>query len=169
VTCSAVCALESLDVEVRDHTGVPRGVGRLGAAPWPGTAALYWTELELPGPAAEGQHTWHVASPGEPRGHAFSGSFTLTAATQPQHTVTVIVTDAVDRAAVSGVHVRIGPYRAATDERGEATTAVGPGSYDVIVWRAGYEAAPVAIEVARATMVRIDLQRAARSPEPYWM
>ena len=169
VTCSQGCALVALDVEVRDDGGVQRASGQLGTAPWPDTAALYWTELEVPGPASEGQHTWHVASPGEPRSHAFSGSFTITAAAPPQHTVTVLATDIIDRAPVQGVHVRIGPYRAVTDERGQATPAVGPGSYEVIVWKAGYEAAPVAIAVAGDTTVRVDLQRATRSPEPYWM
>jgi hypothetical protein len=169
VTCSAGCALDGLDIEVRDDLGVPHVAARLGATPWPGTAALYWTEIELPPPVSEGQYRWHVAPSGEPRRHGFAGCFTIAAGRQPEHTVTIAVIDIIDRAPVSGVHVRVGPYRTSTDDRGEAAIAVGGGSYDVIVWKAGYEAAPIALTVSRDETVRIDLHRAAKSPEPYWM
>jgi hypothetical protein len=169
VTCSAGCALAAHDVELRDDSGVPRAREQLGVAPWPGTDALYWTEIEVPAPVSEGQRTWQVISPGTQDDHPFSGSFTVTAARPPQHAVTITVADSTDRAAVGGVQIRLGSYRAVSDVGGQATIEVGAGSYDVIVWKAGYEAAPVAISVPRDTAVLIELLRTVKSPEPYWM
>lgn len=168
VTCAAGCTLEALEVEVRDMAGTRLARGQLGAAPWPGTYALYWTELEVPGPVSQGVHTWQIASR-EAGGHAFDGCFTATVVTRPEFHLSITVVDAEDGSPGGGAHVRVGPYLAATDPHGHASITVAPGTYEVIVWKVGYLAAPVAIAVSDHTSVRIDLHRVAESPEPYWM
>src|SRR5215831_1413135 len=50
----AGCALSGCAVEVLDQAGAALASGRLGELPWPGTAALFWTELELCAPLALG-------------------------------------------------------------------------------------------------------------------
>ena len=47
-------------IEVIDDGEAVLARGTLGEAPWPDTAALYWTEIELPAPQKAGQHTWRA-------------------------------------------------------------------------------------------------------------
>jgi hypothetical protein len=53
---SAGCGLGGCRVEVRDGNAVLAS-GRLGETPWPGTTALYWTEIELRAPDSPGALT----------------------------------------------------------------------------------------------------------------
>ena len=50
---SAGCALGDRRIEVIDGATVV-AVGRLGDAPWPGTDALFWAEIELRAPDEPG-------------------------------------------------------------------------------------------------------------------
>ena len=60
VKCAAGCPLTGQPVAVRNEAGAGVGRGRLGAAPEPGTRALYRTDLTLTAPAREGIHAWTV-------------------------------------------------------------------------------------------------------------
>ena len=60
VKCAAGCPLTGQPVAVRNEAGTGVGRGRLGAAPEPGTRALYRTDLTLTAPAREGVHAWTV-------------------------------------------------------------------------------------------------------------
>ena len=60
VKCAAGCPLTGQPVAVRNEAGAGVGRGRLGAAPEPGTRALYRTDLTLTAPAREGVHAWTV-------------------------------------------------------------------------------------------------------------
>src|SRR5262249_13141587 len=44
---SGACALGGAKVEIRDDAGITVGESVLGDIPWPGTDALYWTEIGL--------------------------------------------------------------------------------------------------------------------------
>ena len=48
--CSCGCDLTGTAVAIHTEAGRPVGSGTLGAAPWPGTSALYWTELDFAAP-----------------------------------------------------------------------------------------------------------------------
>ena len=50
----AISSLTGRTIEACDETGAVLAQGRLGDAPWPGTSALYWTELRLAAPDQEG-------------------------------------------------------------------------------------------------------------------
>ena len=52
-------------VEIRDHDGATAATATLGPEPWPDTAALYYTEIELTAPAVEGLHTWTAIAPAQ--------------------------------------------------------------------------------------------------------
>ena len=60
VKCAAGCPLTGQPVAVRNEAGAGVGRGRLGAAPEPGTRALYRADLTLTAPAREGVHAWTV-------------------------------------------------------------------------------------------------------------
>ena len=49
-------------VEVRDHEGGSRAAAALDGDPWPGTDALYHTEVALVAPEAEGLYTWEAVA-----------------------------------------------------------------------------------------------------------
>ena len=59
--CTACCALNGRQVELRDEKGGVLAVGHLGETVWPGTEGLYWTELEATAPGYEGLHNCSVA------------------------------------------------------------------------------------------------------------
>src|SRR5205807_3384994 len=48
------CMLRERIVEVLDPSGTVAASGRLGEVPWPGTAALFWTKVELRAPLVPG-------------------------------------------------------------------------------------------------------------------
>src|SRR5882672_9590248 len=57
---TADCVLNGKNIEVCDQTGAVVARGALGQTPWPGTSALYWTDVELPAAAEEGVCSWSV-------------------------------------------------------------------------------------------------------------
>ena len=56
---SAGCTLAGRRIEVFDGNAVVAS-GRFGDTPWPGTSALFWTEVELRAPATPGAVTLTV-------------------------------------------------------------------------------------------------------------
>src|SRR4051812_33312174 len=51
---AAGCALAGCRVEVLDAAGAVVAHAALGAAPWPGTSGLFWSEIELCAPSSPG-------------------------------------------------------------------------------------------------------------------
>src|SRR5579863_7026487 len=51
---AAGCELGGRRIQISDQSGRLLGQGALQATPWPGTSALYWTEVEMPAPDREG-------------------------------------------------------------------------------------------------------------------
>ena len=73
VSCTSACDLSGTAVDVHNDAGERIGSARLGSAPWPATAALYWAELDLVAPEREGDLSLGVrATPALP--HATSAS-----------------------------------------------------------------------------------------------
>src|SRR5258705_3914007 len=54
VSCPDGCNLSGTSVDVYNDTGQRIGTGSLGSTPWPATVALYWAELDIAPPEAEG-------------------------------------------------------------------------------------------------------------------
>jgi hypothetical protein len=177
VACAAQCPLTGHRVAVHANAGAAPTFARLGDAPWPGTIGLYWAEVVLPGPATEGRHEGTVIFSGADDGGADAESglhaatsvrFTCTAAGTPEHSVTMVAVDAASRTPVERVELRLGPYRATTDGRGTATIAVPSGSYDLVVWKPDFEAAPVSLTVSGDVAVEIEMRIVPKEDEPYW-
>jgi hypothetical protein len=159
---SGGCTLCGAKIRIRDGAGTAVGEGILGDAPWPGTDALYWTEVTLPGPSVEGQQCWNVSFAVTDLELPHLGSaaeFSFTAVRPPEHRVAVTIIDSDTIAPVEETQIAIGPYRAATDKTGMAHIEVPAGMYDLAVWKSGFEAASRTIEIATDISVQFELTR----------
>ena len=159
---SGACALGGAKIEIRNETGAPVGEGILGDTPWPGTDALYWTEITLAGPSREGLQRWSVAFVATDLGLPHLGSsaeFGFTAIRPPEHRVTVAVTESDVATPVAETQIALGPYRAATDKAGMAHIEVPGGTYDLAGWKSGFEPASRTVEIAADVSVQLRLMR----------
>ena len=144
-------------VEVRDGDGAVVASALLGDAPWPGSEALYWTEIELAGAGRAGAAGAHRAF--RRRGHPRSRTnrhprpFSVNVVAPAEHTLTVTV--AAGGAPLADAVVRLGPYRAPTDASGTAKVRLAKGRYELVVWKTGYAmtATPIAVEADASVAV----------------
>ena len=160
VKCAAGCPLTGQPVAVRNEAGAGVGRGRLGAAPEPGTRALYRTDLTLTAPAREGVHAWTVvfaaagtdpapahgtppadeatARESAPAHEAATATFGFRTVRPPEHRVTVTVCDRDTGTPLAGAEVRVGVHRGTTDADGKALVGAPAGRHEVYVRKAGY-------------------------------
>jgi hypothetical protein len=151
----ASCVLKGAAVEVRDDEGTIVGSGRLGDVPWEGTAALYWTAIELPAPSKPGIASWSVRFlPAEMEGglphDEAAASFSFAAVRPPDHRLTITLVDRHASTPIENAHIRLGPFRALTDASGIARVALPKGTYEITVWHAGYETDTATVDIADA-------------------
>lgn len=138
VRCSSECPPEGWAVEVCDQDGNEQATATLSDEPWPDTDALYYTEVDLTAPDAEGRHAWEVraaaAGPDVPHVEGSVG-FGVSVVPTPECLLTVLAIDRESQAPVEGARVVVHSYRAVTDERGVAEVRVPKGEYRVFVSR----------------------------------
>lgn len=162
---SAGFALGARRVEVLDGEAVV-AVGHLSDAPWPGTDALFWAEVELRAPATPGLVTLSVrfdaAELDEPHEGA-SSPFKVSVVAKPEHTLTVKVV--ANGTPVEEAIVRLGSARATTDASGMAAVKLAKGRYELVVWKAGYDAPATPVTIDADAFVQIDA-RAVTEPDP---
>ncbi len=170
---SASYALEGKPIEVKDEAGAMVAQGRLGATPWPGTSALYWTEVELAAPAQEGLAWWSASFAGaaiETPHEGSSSRFSIAVVRPPEHRLTVEVLEKESKAPVEDVQIRLGAYRAATDPSGHAEVAMPKGSYELTVWKVGYEAPGQIVDISQDTAITIEaVVVPPENPDAYWI
>ena len=170
VSCSCGCALTGTTVEIRDEEGASLAAGQIGSESWPGTTALHWVELEVAALATEGTHAWSIHASIDdslhPRVESVVG---IVASSPPEYRVTFEVVDQERRTPVAGVVLRVGAFRATTNEMGRAQVDVPRGTYDVHAWKLGYDLLSQTASVAADTTLQFAIA-AVRAPEqPYWM
>jgi hypothetical protein len=170
IACSSGCDLTGTRIDVYTETGTRVGGGSLGPAPWPATTALYWAELDVAAPEAEGDHAWSLqaTAPEPSHGHATS-IVRFVASRPPEHTVTLQVIDKSGGVPLTGVELRLGRFRAVTDEAGIAHVEVPGGTYEVCAWTIGYDVLSRTAHVAGDTTIRLEVAVAAEPERPYWM
>jgi hypothetical protein len=146
---SSGCDLTGMPISVCDAAGTVVASGVLGNTPWPGTSALYWTELTLTAPAEAGMFAWSIAFAPELAlaHHGSSTRFSVAIVDPPEHRLVVKVVEQDMTTPVENAEVRLGPYRAATGGSGIAEFVLPRGPYDLNVWKSGYEASTTAISV----------------------
>ena len=163
--CTAGCQLTGQEIEIHDQTGATIARALLGATPWPGTSGLYWSELDFRAPATVGTHTWAVTSA---HGDAFS-NFTFIAVHPPDHSLTIRVLEKVTQSPLPNVEVRLGVYRASSDDRGLAKIELPKGNYPLNVWKVGYQHFSAVLDVVDSLTVDVEIAVESEPPQPYWM
>ena len=160
--CTSACSLAGKVVEIRDETGALMGSGALGDAPAPGTTALVFTTISLKAPRKLAQHSWTATfEPSELKlahGRATS-RFSFITVAEPEHSVSVKVVNKETKEPIAGAQVRLGVYRAETDESGAAEIRVPKGTFELAVMRPGYRMPERKIEVATDIRVRISAEQ----------
>ena len=169
--CSHGCDLTGAPVEIRNDAETVVGGGTLGPTPWAGTSALYWTDVELSGPDAAGPAclTASIAAVEDHLHPIASSTSRFVAVNPPEHLVTLKVTNRETGTGVMGAEVRVGPFRAATDEEGVASIELPSGAFEVTAWKPGYDAASTSVDVAGRVRVELALVAEPVTEEPYWM
>lgn len=166
----AGCGLAGCRIEVLESAGVVAASGRLGEKPWPGTDALFWTEIELGTPSQPGAAGFSVRFDAdqldEPHRDAIL-AFDVPVVARPEHTVTVKVL--ANGAPIGEAHVRLGPYRGVTDAAGIATIKAAKGRYELVVWKAGYDAPTMPLAIQADAAVTIDAKAVPEDdPDSHW-
>jgi hypothetical protein len=157
---SGGCILTGRRIEVCDDGGAVLGSGTLGAAPWPGTGALYWTELPIAAPPEPGLLTLSARFEAvglEIPHNGTSSPFCVAVVERPKHRLTVKVFDNDTAAPVEGVEIRLGPYRATTGPLGLAEVPISGGRHVLNVWKAGFEAPATPLDIHADTNVQVGL------------
>jgi len=167
VECSSECSLAGQEVEVLDHTGAGVATGTLGEEPWSGTTALYWAEIELTAPSAEGRYRWQVCFSEPdlevPHGEA-SSTFAFAVAKQAECVVTVEVAAKDAETPIEKARVRLRPliyrgsqYMAQTNEDGVARLEVPAGTYQLYVWSEEHEKVVPSLKVEGDLTIKAEL------------
>jgi hypothetical protein len=156
---AADCSLRGKAIAVCDEAGAVIACGALKATPWPGTAALYWTEVELTAPAQPGVARWSArfaADDVELPHQGTTTAFSTAVVGRPEHRLTVTLLESGTGVPLDDVQVSLGPYRAATGRSGRADMDVAKGSYQLSAWKVGYAASIRTVEIDADAAVRIE-------------
>jgi methionine-rich copper-binding protein CopC len=170
---AAGCDLMGRTIEIRDESGAVMATGALGKEPWPGTEALYWTELELPAPEQAGMFSWSVNFEGADLAiphESASSRFSIAIVRPPEHKLTVKVVERDTASPIADAMVRLGAYRGATDTSGLAEIMLPKGTFDLNVWKAGYEAPATTLDIdADATVEVVVAALPEENPDAAWL
>jgi hypothetical protein len=148
--CTASCALNGQQVELRDEKGGVLAIGHLGETVWPGTEGLYWTEMEAIAPDDEGLHTCSVAFSACDHALPHQGAMaalSFVTAGPGRHRVSVAIVERETRAPIAEAQVRLGYHRSASDESGVARFMAPSGKHRLFVWKADFSAPEQMVEV----------------------
>ena len=159
-------------VEVIDSSGTVVATGTLGDAPWPETEALYWAALDVPAPARQFAEyaVRFIPDPREPAYDALATRFSIVATAKPEHKLTVKVTERDTAAALGGVEIRLGPFRARTNAAGRAELHVCKGEYQLQLCRTAHIAAPNPIKIEGDTSIELTMVHVPEDhPDARWV
>ena len=160
VKCSSECRPDGWTVEVRDQDGKKRATATLNGEPWPGTAGLYYTEVDVSAPDTEGLYAWEAKAPVDgldiPHAECIA-PFSVRVVPTPECLLTVVAIDMESQTPVKGAKVVGHPYRAITDERGVAEVRVPEGEYRLFVSGSNYFPFRSACDVKTDVTIRVEL------------
>lgn len=140
VKCAAECGGAARGVEIRDEQGSVVGTGAVGDSPAQGTAALFYADVELHAPAAEGLHGFEARvaelvdlATGGVTHTAASVPFHVRAVRAPECLLKVVAVDARSKLPIPGARVVVHPYRTLTNADGVAELRLPKGAYRLFV------------------------------------
>jgi hypothetical protein len=159
--CANECDLTNSEFGIFDEEGTRVATGTMQGDRWPGTAGLYFAEVELEAPATEGLYTWSANGPlgSDVEGPHAEGSisFGVRVVSHPEYLVTVETVDKESQTPLSGARVVMHPYKAVTDERGIAEVRVAKGTYKLFVSQTRYLTFGLPVEVDADMTARAEL------------
>lgn len=160
IKCSSDCDFSHREFAILDDAGTEIARAALPREIWPGTAGLYFAEIELQAPSEEGLYDWnvHVANSDAPPPHdAGQVNFGVRVVRAPECTVTVEARNEVG-APLAGAQVTMRPYKAKTDAEGIAQLRVAKGSYRLFVAKGGYLNFALPVGLTGDLTVKADLE-----------
>ncbi|GLQ53957.1 carboxypeptidase-like regulatory domain-containing protein [Devosia nitrariae] len=160
VKCSSQCGPTGWTFAVSNEHGDAIATGTLGDEPWPGTAALYYAQVEASAPAAEGLHDWTVTAPGADTDiphEQQTARFGVRSVRQPECVISVEAIDKATQAPIKGAKVVVHPYRVFTDADGHAEVRVPKGTYRIFVSGPRHVPYRADSQVAADTSIRAEL------------
>jgi hypothetical protein len=160
--CSASCRLGGSTVEICDEAGQVVGKAVLRDTTLPETTGLYWTGVSLKAPRKIKMNTWtarFLPAGLKPAHGGTLSRFSFVTVAEPENSVFVKVVDKKTKAPIANAQVRLGIYRAVTNEKGAAKIMIPSGEFSLIVTRAGYEMTERRIAVSKDVRVRIPAQK----------
>jgi hypothetical protein len=170
---SAGHELKGKKILISDQNCTVLAQGSLQETPWPGTSALYWTEVEVPAPDQEGMFWCSVnfaAADIEAPHEGSSSKFSVAIVRPPEHRLTIEVFERDTKAPIEDAQVRLGAYRAATDPAGRAEVAMPKGIYDLTVWKVGYEAPGRMVDIREDVTVQVEVATIPpENPDAAWL
>jgi hypothetical protein len=170
IACPSGCSLSGTTIDIRDEKGSTIASGRIGSEPWPDTLALYWVELDVAAPETEGTHAWSIHATSRDAVHPPLESIVrLVTSRPPEHRVTFEVIERGSGTPLAGVELRVGPFRAVTDDGGIACVDVPGGIYEVCAWKIGHDLVSTTAGVAGDMTIRLEVTAARQAEQPYWM
>jgi len=87
----------------------------------------------------------------------------------PAHLLTVKVIAKETAAPIEDAQIRLGPHRAATDPAGLAEVRMPKGRYELEVWKVGYQAPAVPLDIAADAFVQVEaLATPEDNPDAAW-
>ena len=168
--CSSGCSFAGETIEVLDADGAVVTQAVLSESLWQGTSGLYWTTVVAPAPAALGHFRWSVrmAAPkrGLPHGEASPVSFSFLTTNPPEHQVAIDVVEQGTGAPVSKAQIRLGPYRAATDEAGSVRFELPGGKFRLTIRKVSLETPEQTLTVDRDLALRVEA-KVVPDEDPY--
>jgi hypothetical protein len=156
---AAGCELSGRNIRLCDQSGRVLAQGQLQETPWPGTSALYWTQLEVPAPDQEGMFWCTVnfaAADIETPHDASSSKFSVAIVRPPEHRLTIEVLEKDTKTPIEDAQIRLGAYGAATDPSGRAEVALPNGSYELTVWKVGYDTPGLTVDIHEDVSVQVE-------------
>ena len=170
ISCPSGCSMSGAPIEIRNADGATVASGRTGSEPWPGTIALYWTELDVAAPHTEGTHAWSATAIAPDASHEHVTSvIRFVSSRSPEHRLSFEVIEKGSGAPLGDVELRIGVFRATTNAMGRAHVDVPGGTYDVHAWKLGYDLLSRTASVGADTTLQLEIPVTLSAEQPYWM
>jgi hypothetical protein len=159
-------------VEVSDSTGAVVATAKLGETLWPETEALYWAAPDIPGPVQQFAEyvVRFIPDSGKPAHDAVATRFSIASTAKPEHRLTVAVTERDTAAALAGVEIRLGSFRARTNAAGRAELHVCKGEYQLQLFRTAHVAPPTPIKIVGDASVELTMVHVPEDhPDARWV
>jgi hypothetical protein len=168
--CTAGCLLSGQVIEVVDTESAVVAQAVLSEARWHETRGLHWATVEAPAPAALGHYLWSVrmAAPehGLPHGKPNPASFSFVTMNPPEYQVDIEIIEEETAAPVADAHVRLGPYRASTDQAGWVRFQLPGGEFGMRIWKENLQAPEQILQVDRNVVLKINA-KVVPEKDPY--